>query len=359
MTASEALAATAVIWEPETAQQGTLRASLRVRSPNAIVLAYLHGNGSIVVDNIRLIKGKGGVFRRDFENGIALVNPTIAPVTLPQPDVAGNLARTGVRHISGLQDPVTNNGAPVTTGITLPAADGIVLLANHVAAAVNQTPSAPVATVNGNSAVLTWVGATGTVAGYRLEYGVEGGDLTHIALANARSPQLALSDLEPGTNYQAHVASYDFHGTQSAYSTTATFTTPGTTLQRPQITNAPVLMPGNFVVVSGTQLSSSSSMAGDPPYPTVLAGVQVFVDDIAVPIASAGPTYVMFFIPYNLAGEDATLEIVRNGVSSPARIVPVGTVNAPAMPGASPWLAALIVAFVASATFYRMARKGA
>ena len=63
---------------------------------------------------------KNGVYRRDFENGIALVNPK------------GNGRRTvtlepGFRRIAGKQDPVHNNGQPVTT-ITLDERDGIILV---------------------------------------------------------------------------------------------------------------------------------------------------------------------------------------------------------------------------------------
>ena len=61
-----------------------------------------------------------GVWRRDFDNGIALVNPKgngQQTVTLETPYI----------KIKGTQDPVTNNGQTVTT-VTLKDRDGIVLL---------------------------------------------------------------------------------------------------------------------------------------------------------------------------------------------------------------------------------------
>jgi len=61
-----------------------------------------------------------GVWRRDFQNGIALVNPKgngPQTVTLEGPFI----------KLKGTQDPVTNNGATVTT-ITLKDRDGIILL---------------------------------------------------------------------------------------------------------------------------------------------------------------------------------------------------------------------------------------
>jgi hypothetical protein len=61
-----------------------------------------------------------GVYRRDFENGIALVNPK------------GNGTRTvtvepGFVRITGTQDPAVNNGEPARD-ITLPERDGILLV---------------------------------------------------------------------------------------------------------------------------------------------------------------------------------------------------------------------------------------
>jgi hypothetical protein len=59
-----------------------------------------------------------GVWRRDFEHGIALVNPTRQPVTVaPEP---------GLRRLSGHQDPTANDGKPVVL-LTLQPRDGIVL----------------------------------------------------------------------------------------------------------------------------------------------------------------------------------------------------------------------------------------
>jgi hypothetical protein len=60
-----------------------------------------------------------GVWRRDFDNGIVLVNPKgNGPQTV-------NLGGT-FRKLTGTQDPVTNNGA-VITSVTLADRDGIIL----------------------------------------------------------------------------------------------------------------------------------------------------------------------------------------------------------------------------------------
>ncbi len=72
-----------------------------------------------------------GVWRRDFDNGIVLVNPK------------GNGAKTvtletAYLKIKGTQDPATNNGQSVTT-VTLKDRDGIILLRKHPA----KRPMAP------------------------------------------------------------------------------------------------------------------------------------------------------------------------------------------------------------------------
>jgi hypothetical protein len=61
-----------------------------------------------------------GVWRRDFDNGIALVNPKgNGPQTVT--------LETAYSKIKGTQDPVTNSGQSVTT-VTLKDRDGIILL---------------------------------------------------------------------------------------------------------------------------------------------------------------------------------------------------------------------------------------
>jgi hypothetical protein len=74
-----------------------------------------------------------GVWRRDFENGIALVNPK------------GNGTQTvtlgaSFKQLSGTQDPVVNNGETVTK-VTLNERDGVIL--RRIGAAAAATPSAP------------------------------------------------------------------------------------------------------------------------------------------------------------------------------------------------------------------------
>jgi hypothetical protein len=67
-----------------------------------------------------LVAWQNGVYRRDFENGIVLVNPKgngMKTVTL----------ETDFKHISGKQAPSVNSGQTART-VTLQDRDGIVLL---------------------------------------------------------------------------------------------------------------------------------------------------------------------------------------------------------------------------------------
>jgi hypothetical protein len=78
-----------------------------------------------------------GVYRRDFENGIALVNPR------------GNGAQTvqletAYRKISGSQDSAVNNGQTVQT-VTLQDRDGIILMRTTTAASQVAVPAPPAA----------------------------------------------------------------------------------------------------------------------------------------------------------------------------------------------------------------------
>jgi hypothetical protein len=58
------------------------------------------------------------VWRRDFQNGVVLVNPTTRSRTVN--------VEPGLRRIAGKQDPGVNNGSAVSQ-LTLQPKDGVVL----------------------------------------------------------------------------------------------------------------------------------------------------------------------------------------------------------------------------------------
>ncbi|HEY5482869.1 MAG TPA: hypothetical protein VIK31_03530, partial [Propionibacteriaceae bacterium] len=95
--------------------------------PAAMLRIMLGGQvGTVWIDDVKLqTSSRPDVYRRDYDNGIALVNPTDAAVTV---DLGGTF-----RKIRGTQAPAINDGSLVTA-VTLQPRDGIVLL--NVAAAV-------------------------------------------------------------------------------------------------------------------------------------------------------------------------------------------------------------------------------
>ena len=72
--------------------------------------------------------GPLGVWAREFEGGIAIMNPKgNGPVTLTIQDLGGQRWK----HFLGTEDPDTNNGQDVTGSITLADRDGVILLRRH------------------------------------------------------------------------------------------------------------------------------------------------------------------------------------------------------------------------------------
>lgn len=177
-----------------------------------------------------------------------------------------------------------------------------------------------------------------------MKYGIDGGDLAYFALANKRWPIVTLIDLDGGTTYRARVASYDYEGTLSAFSPPITFSLPGGTVQRPQISFIPPLAQGSLTEISGSNLSLTTGFAATAPFPLLLSGVTVLVNDVAVPVSAVEINSVTFMVPLNISGSLATVEIIRNGVRSPAKSVSVLNGAAPALAVSSPW--ALISALV-------------
>ncbi len=94
-------------FDPPAGTVGEARAEVTLGNyPNYYFYWGMKNEGQIVVDSIRITKGRGGVFQREFQNGLALVNPTTTTLVIP--------VEPGYRRIMGTLDPITNNGLPVT-----------------------------------------------------------------------------------------------------------------------------------------------------------------------------------------------------------------------------------------------------
>ena len=297
----------------EPGRTGTVRASLKATGSGTSVLGLLTDVGAVALDDIRLIEGTGGVWRRDFEHGIVLVNPTPEPIVVTQSQVAGPRGRTGVRRISGTQAPAWNTGAPVTAGITIPPGDGIVLLADAIPRNALSRPTAVNAAISGSTATLTWAAGTAYAAGYQVEYGEHPAHLTRLAAAGP-SPELALGDLVSGATYYARISPYDFRGRIGPASDVVTFTMPGTPRDRPvfAIASPGRLVPGGTATLAGSRLSDGTSQ-----------GTLVEVNGLPAAITSLSSAHVSFVVPAGIAGTDAVLNVIRNGVPGVEQIVPV------------------------------------
>lgn len=86
--------------------------------------------GVVEVSNVKISKSDSGLYRRDFEHGIVIVNATNEDKTVSLRDIKGPLNRTNLRHIKGRLDTVTNNGQMVNGDVTIKAHDALILLAD-------------------------------------------------------------------------------------------------------------------------------------------------------------------------------------------------------------------------------------
>jgi len=105
----------------------------------ALDLVIGPGEGVVAFDNIQIIEGGAGPWRRDFENGFLLVNPLPEPYTFTQSELSGCLGRTGIKRINGSQDRAVNNGKRVNGELTLAPFDAIILLSDSIKAPGTQS----------------------------------------------------------------------------------------------------------------------------------------------------------------------------------------------------------------------------
>jgi hypothetical protein len=82
-------------------------------------LSLAADDGDVWLDDVHLQAGATNLYRRDFQNGIVLVNPAAQALTVP-------LERSFLK-ILGTADPVVNDGSTVTE-VTVPPSDARFLL---------------------------------------------------------------------------------------------------------------------------------------------------------------------------------------------------------------------------------------
>ena len=86
------------------------------------------------------------------------------------------------------------------------------------------------------------------------------------------------------------------------------------------------LSPGSFGSIFGQNLASTSASAS-APYPTSLSGAQVLVNGSPAPVAFASTGQINFLMPFNTALGNATVQVVRDGVTSNSSTVAVGATS--------------------------------
>lgn len=106
-------------WDPETGMADSLSSVFKTGSHDDYYLIFgIRQDGGIVLDDIRIEEGGEPVWRRDFEYGIALVNPSEEPAEV--------LLETPYRALAGVQDPSVNHGG-IVESVIIPPFDGRIL----------------------------------------------------------------------------------------------------------------------------------------------------------------------------------------------------------------------------------------
>jgi uncharacterized protein (TIGR03437 family) len=82
------------------------------------------------------------------------------------------------------------------------------------------------------------------------------------------------------------------------------------------------ICPGEYVALQGTNLAPSTE-AVEPPYPDMVAGVSVMINDVPAPVRSISPTLLYVLVPDSTTGSTATVVVNNNGTASNAVQVPV------------------------------------
>jgi hypothetical protein len=309
----------------------TMRTQVRVQSEGAVAYALLPDLGTISIDEVRIAEVAGGAFRRDFEGGIALVNPTPETITLSLAEIAGPMQRTGLRRIAGTQDPGVNSGLPVTDSLTIPPADGIILLADRLPAPPPISPTYVVATPGAAQPVIDLVWNTptgGTRAGHLIEFKLA--DTDHWDRFELEGPGNfhRLEFLDPGTAFDIRIAAFDFAGRISDFSDPIRATTAGDPPVRPRIEAIDRMDRGAFATVWGEDFADTITDLS-PAFPYESGGVSVRINGEPTRLAFVSPWAITFLVPDTVAFGDASVRIIRDSVGSGAVFAQV---HAPATP---------------------------
>lgn len=308
--------------------EGTLRSVATVKHSSASAGILLLNDMSIIIDNVRISKSTGGVFRRDFENGVVLVNPTARTVSIPLSELRGPMQRTGLRRIHGAQVPDINNGLPIEGEFSLQSGDGIILLADRLSPDPLGTPeNLRIENVTEESIEILFDYTGRPPAGFKVEYGMTGGHRSS-CLLDGLDKRVRLTGLVSGANYEIGVRAFDFSGVDHTESPLVTATTLGEVPEaRPTIHTGATLSPGMECTLSGENFAATPMVVESEPFPQILGGLRVLVNGHSCPIRSVNLTEVTFLVPEYIAPPTAVLRLVRDGITGPSFKLPVHNPN--------------------------------
>ena len=86
------------------------------------------------------------------------------------------------------------------------------------------------------------------------------------------------------------------------------------------------ISPGQFVTLYGTGLAKSNQTAA-PPYPSLLNGVSVSINNKPAPLYFVSPGQLNVLVPYATTGPTATIVVQNSGVNSNTVTVPVAATS--------------------------------
>jgi hypothetical protein len=173
--------------------------------------------------------GGQGIWRRDFTNGIVLCAARRSTFTNLTAYAAQALGGTFYR-LGVTQDPVTNNGQPISS-ITMIPRTGIVLARAPYDLIAPTVPTGLTASPLSSSAIsLSWNASTDTggsgLAGYRIERSANGTTgWTEVQQVLVPTTTYANPNLASNTLYFYRIRSYDGAGNLSGYSASVSATT--------------------------------------------------------------------------------------------------------------------------------------
>jgi hypothetical protein len=132
----------------------------------SFAIHLLEGGGKVAVDNLKITKGGVGPWRRDFENGLVLINPLNLTYNFTAEELAGSFHRTGIKRIFGTQAPEVNNGQTVTAPLSLQPFSAIILLADRIGPACTYSilPSSENFTLSGGTSSVSVTAASSSCA---------------------------------------------------------------------------------------------------------------------------------------------------------------------------------------------------